>query len=130
MALDELRLALASDDSNPYLMTQLAEQYARGSELDRAELQLKRVIERFPDYPPAQLLMGRVLYEGQKTTRARTHLMRAIKLRPNDPDAYLVLTQLWLDQGRVDDAVKVVEELGIARPRRAGGLPPPGAGPG
>lgn len=116
VALDELRLALASDDSNPYLMTELAEQYARSSELDRAELQLKRVIERFPDYPPAQLLMGRVLYEGQKTTRARTHLMRAIKLRPTDPDAYLVLTQLWLDQGRVDDAVKVVEELGSAVP--------------
>lgn len=116
VALDELRLALASDDSNPYLMTELAEQYARSSELDRAELQLKRVIERFPDYPPAQLLMGRVLYEGQKTTRARTHLMRAIKLRPNDPDAYLVLTQLWLDQGRVEDAVKVVEELGTAVP--------------
>ena len=116
IALDELRLALASDDSNPYLMTELAEQYARSSELDRAELQLKRVIERFPDYPPAQLLMGRVLYEGQKTTRARTHLMRAIKLRPNDPDAYLVLTQLWLDQGRVDDAIKVVEELGTAVP--------------
>lgn len=116
VALDELRLSLASDDSNPYLMTELAEQYARSSELDRAELQLKRVIERFPDYPPAQLLMGRVLYEGQKTTRARTHLLRAIKLRPNDPDAYLVLTQLWLDQGRVDDAMKVVEELGAALP--------------
>lgn len=116
VALDELRLALASDDSNPYLMTELAEQYARSSELDRAELQLKRVIERFPEYQPAQLLMGRVLYEGQKTTRARTHLLRAIKLKPNDPDAYLVLTQLWLDQGRTEDAMKVVEELGVALP--------------
>jgi tetratricopeptide (TPR) repeat protein len=116
VALDELRLALASDDSNPYLMTELAEQYARSSELDRAELQLKRVIERYPEYQPAQLLMGRVLYEGQKTTRARTHLLRAIKLKPNDPDAYLVLTQLWLDQGRTEDAMKVVEELGVAVP--------------
>jgi tetratricopeptide (TPR) repeat protein len=116
VALDELRLALASDDSNPFLMTELAEQYARSSELDRSELQLKRVIERFPDYQPAQLLMGRVLYEGAKTTRARTHLMRAIKLKPTDPDAYLVLTLLWLDQGRVDEATKVVEELGLAVP--------------
>lgn len=116
VALDELRLALASDDSNPYLMTELAEQYARASELERAELQLKKVIDRFPEYQPAQLLMGRVLYEGQKTTRARTHLLKAIKLKPNDPDAYLVLTQLWLDQGRTDDAVKVVEELGVAIP--------------
>lgn len=115
-AMDELRLALASDDANPYLLTQLAEQYARTSELERAEAQLKRVIDRHPDYASAQLLMGRVLYEAQKTTRARAHLNRAIKLRPNDPDAYLVLTQLWLDQGKVDEAVKTVEELGGAVP--------------
>jgi tetratricopeptide (TPR) repeat protein len=127
VALDELRLALASDDSNPFLMTELAEQYARASELERAELQLKRVIERFPDYQPAQLLMGRVLYEGQKSTRARTHLLRAIKLKPNDPDAYLVLTQLWLDQGRTDDAIKVVDELGTALPGDPVGSPSPSA---
>lgn len=116
VALDELRLALASDDSNPYLTTELAEEYARLSELDRAEQQLKRVVERYPEYAPAQLLMGRVLYEANKTTRARAHLARAIKLKPSDPDAYLVLTQVWLDQGRVDDAVRVVENLGAAVP--------------
>lgn len=115
-AMDELRLALASDDENPYLMTQLAEQFARVLELDRAEAQLKRVIEKNPDYPPAHLLMGRVLFEAQKTTRAKGFLHRAIRLRPQQPDAYLVLTQLWLDQGRVDDAVKVVEEMGAAIP--------------
>lgn len=115
-ALDELRLALASDDSNPYLMTQLAEELARLSDLERAEGQLKRVIERYPDYPPAQLLMGRVLFEARKMTRARVHLQKAIHLRPNDPDAYLVLTQLCLDQGRVDDAIKVVDELGAQLP--------------
>lgn len=115
-ALDELRLALASDDGNPYLLTQMGEQYARLSELERAEAQLKRVIDRNPEYAPAQLLMGRVLYEAQKTTRARAHLSRAIKLRPADPDAYLVLTQLWLDQGKTEEAIKVVEDLGGALP--------------
>ena len=115
-AMDELRLALASDDANPFLLTQLAEQYARTSELERAEAQLKRVLDKHPDYASAQLLMGRVLYEAQKTTRAKAHLSRAIKLRPNDPDAYLVLTQLSLDQGKVEDAVKTVEELGGAVP--------------
>ncbi len=115
-AMDELRLALASDDENPYLMTQLAEQYARSLDLERAEGQLKRVIEKNPDYPPAHLLMGRVLFEAQKTTRARGFLHRAIRLRPHQPDAYLVLTQLWLDQGRVDDAIKVVDEMGAAIP--------------
>lgn len=116
VALDELRLALASDDASLYLMTQVAEQYARQSDLDRAEAQLKRVMERSTDYAPAQLLMGRVLFEGQKPARARTHLARAIRLKPQDPDAYLVLTQLCLDQGKVDEAVKVVEDFGAAVP--------------
>jgi tetratricopeptide (TPR) repeat protein len=115
-AMDELRLALASDDANPFLLTQLAEQYARTSELERAEAQLKRVIDRHPDYAAAQLMMGRVLYEAHKTTRARVHLARAIKLRPHAPEAYLVLTQLWLDQGKIEDAVRTVEELGGAVP--------------
>jgi tetratricopeptide (TPR) repeat protein len=116
VAVDELRLALATDDGNSYLMTQLAEQLARVSELERAEAQLKRVIEKAPDYAPAQLLMGRVLLEAQKTARAKAHLAKAIKLRPTDSDAYLVLTQLWLEQGRVDEAIKVIEELGGAVP--------------
>lgn len=115
-ALDQLRLALATDESNAYLMTGLAEQYARASELDHAEAQLRRVVDQHPTYAPAQLLMGRVLFEQQKTPRAKTHLQKAIKLRPTDPDAYLVLTQLSLDQGRVDEAVKVVDALGAAIP--------------
>lgn len=115
-ALDELRLALASDDGNPFLMTELAEELARLGDLDRAERELRRVIEQSPDYQPGQLLMGRVLYESDRHTRAKVHLQRAIKLRPRDTDAYLVLSQLWLDQGNADEAVRVVEELGAALP--------------
>jgi tetratricopeptide (TPR) repeat protein len=115
-ALDELRLALASDDGSAALMTALAEEYARLGELDRAEGQLQRVLELYPTLGDAHLLMGRVLLEARKLTRARAHLDRAIRLRPQDPDAYLVLTQLLLEQGRVAEAVKVVERLGAALP--------------
>jgi tetratricopeptide (TPR) repeat protein len=121
-ALDELRLALASDDGNPFLMTAAAEELARLSDLDRAERELRRVIERMPTYHPAQLLMGRVLFEGGRYTRARVHLLRAIKLRPRDTEAYLVLTQLWLELRKPDEAVKVVEELAAAIPGEAVGF--------
>src|SRR5882672_2112374 len=115
-ALDELRLALASDDQNPFLMTELAEEHARLGELDRAEAQLHKVLDRFPNHAAAQLLIGRVLFEGQKIVRARAALKNAIRLKPRDPDAYLVLTQLWLDQGKPDEAIKVVEDLSAALP--------------
>jgi tetratricopeptide (TPR) repeat protein len=115
-ALDALRLALASDDGSPALMTAIAEEYARLGQLDRAEAQLLRVLELHPSLAEAHLLMGRVLLDARKVTRARVHLDRAIRLAPQDPDAYLVLTQLLLEQGRQADAVKVVERLGVALP--------------
>ncbi len=121
-ALDELRLALASDVQNPYLMTGLGEQYARASDLGQAEAQLIKVLEKRPDYHAAQLLLGRVLYESGRFARARTHLGRAIRLRPTDPVAYLVLTQLWLDVRRYDEATRVVEALSSAVPGEPIGL--------
>src|SRR5580700_111295 len=104
VAIDELRLALVTDEANPFLVTELAEEYARLSELDRAERELRRVIEHTPTYQRAQLLMGRILLESQKFTRARFHLRKAIGLRPRDPDAYLVLTQLELELNRPEEA--------------------------
>src|SRR5689334_15456128 len=39
-ALDELRLAVVSDERNPFLSVAIAEEYARLSELDHAEKEL------------------------------------------------------------------------------------------
>lgn len=121
-AIDELRLALASDERNPFLLTRLAEACARLSDYDQAEAHLKRVLARSPGYAPAQLLMGRVLMESGKPARARVHLARAIALEPAGVDAYLALAQLDYDAGRVDEAVRVVERLGAAVPGEAIGF--------
>jgi tetratricopeptide (TPR) repeat protein len=115
-ALDEYHLALASDASSAFLMTELSEQYARMSDLDHAERQLKTIVEKYPSYAPGQLLMGRVLFEAHKTTRARSHLARAMRLRPADPDAYLVMIQMSLDEGSIEDAVSMADRLGEALP--------------
>lgn len=120
-AIDELRLALATDPGNPVLVTSLAEEYARLSELDRAERELMILLERHPNYQPAQLLMGKVEYELHQPSLAASHLRRAIRLVPADPEAYLVLAQVQLDQGSPDDAVKTIEALGAAAPGEASG---------
>ena len=115
-ALDELRLALATDPGNPLLVTSLAEEYARLSELDRAERELMVLLEHHPNYQPAQLMMGKVEYEARKPALAASHLRRAIRLAPLDPEAYLVLAQVQLDEGAPDDAVKTIEAFGAAAP--------------
>ncbi len=121
-ALDQLRLALASDDANPFLLTSLAEEYTRLNDLDRAERELRKVIERNPAYVPAQFLMGRVLLEGQKYTRARLHLERAIRLKPRELGPYLVLTQLSLELNRPDEAERVIDQLAAAVPGEPVGM--------
>lgn len=115
-AVDELRLALVTDDGNPYLMVSLAEEYARVGELALAEKTLKRVIERHPNSAPAQLLMGRVLSEQRKLSRARVHLRRAIKLAPDDPEAYLTLAQLEMESGRPEPSIAAIESMARAIP--------------
>jgi tetratricopeptide (TPR) repeat protein len=115
-AVEALRLALATDDANPFLLTRLAEEYARLGEVAQAERELRRVVERFPNDYPARVLLGRVLLEAGKPERARTHLRRALTLQPREPEAYLVLTQLHLEAGELDEAVRVVEALATAVP--------------
>ncbi len=121
-ALDELRLALVTDEGNPYLLTSLAEEYARTGELGRAERTLRKVIERAPGWAPGQLLMGRVLAESGKRSRARIHLKRAIRLDPSEPTAYLVLAQVELESRRSDRAVETIEAMARAVPDDARGF--------
>jgi tetratricopeptide (TPR) repeat protein len=115
-SVESLQLALISDPEDAYLITSLAEEYARLGDMDHAERELRRVIERAPNYHPAHLLMSRVLLETKRYTRARVHLKRAMRLRPRDPDAYLVLTQLELELDRRDEAERAVEALAHAVP--------------
>ncbi|MCE9672723.1 tetratricopeptide repeat protein [Myxococcus stipitatus] len=120
-AVDALRLALATDDGHPLLLTRLAEEYARLGDLEKAERELRRAVERSPAYYPAHVLLGRVLLESGRLTRARLHLRRAIALKPREPEAYLVLAQLYLESSAEDEAVKVVESLARALPGEASG---------
>lgn len=120
-AADELRLALATDDKDPLLLTQLGEEYARLGDLTRAERELRRVVELHPRYYAGRLMLGRVLMEAGKPARARVHLRRAIQLQPHEPEAYLVLAQLHLDGRANEQAVKVVEALAAALPGEASG---------
>ncbi|AKQ65347.1 hypothetical protein A176_002259 [Myxococcus hansupus] len=120
-SVDALRLALATDDANPLLLTRLGEEYARLGDLTRAERELRKAVLRAPTYYPAHVLLGRVLMESKRFTRSRLHLRRAMTLKPREPEAYLVMAQLHMELGAPDAAVKVVESLAQALPGEASG---------
>jgi tetratricopeptide (TPR) repeat protein len=116
-SLDALRLALATDEGNPYLTAALAEQHARLGELAMAERLLKSLLAVKPSYYRAHLLMGRVSMEMRKLAKAKFHLKRAQSLRPSEPEPALLLAQLALDAGAVDEAVRTVEAQAKAAPQ-------------
>ncbi len=121
-ALDELRLALVTDEGNPFLLVTMAEEYARVGDLARAERTLRRVIDGHPNHARAHFLMGRVLAEGRKLSRARVHLRRAARLAPEDPEPWFMLAQVELDAKRPDEAIAAVESLAKAIPDESRGF--------
>jgi len=114
-ALDQLRLALASDPANPYLLTSLAEALARMDEHAEARRILERLLAASPGDARAHLLLGRVLHESGHR-RAAHHLSRARALVPDDPEPYLALIQLHLDRDDVAGAEKIADALAKAVP--------------
>ena len=108
---DQLRLALATDERDPYLQVALGEAYARLQDWAHAEAQARGVLERHPDDFAAELLLARVLYETHQFPRARAVLKRAQSQRPKDADPYLLLAEMALEAGQLDDAVRVVNAL-------------------
>ncbi len=117
-AIQELRLALASDDGEPALVTALAEEYATVSEPQRALHELSALFQHSNRYAPAHVLMGRILLEEKKYAASAEHLGRAIKLRPEEPDPYLLLAQVHLERKEPDQAIKVIERQVSANPDR------------
>jgi tetratricopeptide (TPR) repeat protein len=111
---DELRLALATDERNPYLQVALGEAYVRLQDWTRAEAQARAVLNRHPEDFAAELLLARVLYEVHQFPKARAVLRRAQAQRPKDPDSYLLLAEMALESGQVDEAVHVVQALADA----------------
>lgn len=110
-AIAQLRLALASDDGEPYLVTALAEELARTLDLGRSKRLLSDLLRRHPRYVPAQLLLGRVLYELHQPRRAAPHLKKAIALAPTRSEAYLLLAEIALEADHPDRAIAIVGKL-------------------
>jgi len=110
-AVEQLRLALASDPGRPELLLALAEAQARSGETARAESTARSLLERHPDHVPALLFLGRLLFETDRPDRAKEVLARVRKLAPREPEPYLIAAELSLEAGRTDESVRAVQEL-------------------
>jgi len=115
-AVQELRMALASDDGNPVLTTALAQEYVALSDSRRAEQELKTLLDSRPAYAPAHVLMGRILLQQHRYSECATHLAQAIKLDVRNPEPYLLWAQVYLEQHEPEEAIKIIERQVAASP--------------
>ena len=120
-AVDELRLALATDDGNAHLLTRLGEAYAQLGDFAAAETELRRAVRLHPSSHAARRMLGRVLLVQGKPGQAEAELRRAIQAAPREPETYLLLSQLHVQTRAYDRAMKVADELATALPGESAG---------
>jgi len=74
-----------------------------------AQADLDAVVGRLPDHLPARYLLATAHYALGHWQQVESHLKYVLRSAPDSPGAVLLLAQAWLQQERVDDAVKLLE---------------------
>jgi Flp pilus assembly protein TadD len=77
---------------------------AREGKFDEALTLIKEQAAKHPDWPPAQLILARMLYALNQPAAARRALEQAATAAPNEPEVYLSLGMIAFNEGRYSDA--------------------------
>lgn len=81
----------------------------RQEQLDSAERRLEGVVAEFPEYWPAYRLLGAINVTQNQTGQAMQYLRTAVNNVPGDSAARLQLAELYIREGDVDAAKKLME---------------------
>ena len=76
---------------------------------------IKEKAAKHPEWPPAHVILAKLLLQANQTPQARRALEQAASLAPDHPDVYLLLGMLAMADGRLSDARLNFENvLGLA----------------
>ncbi|MEM7350873.1 MAG: tetratricopeptide repeat protein [Acidobacteriota bacterium] len=93
-----------------------------GTDLDAAAEAFRRAMKLRPDYAPAHLRLGRVLYAAGQSPAAARELERALALEGGLQPARVTLGQIRLAEGKLGAAATLLEEILRQQPRHAQAL--------
>ena len=71
---------------------------------DEALKLLDKAVKKGPDLPPAQVIMYQLFLAAQQPAAARLSLERAVMLEPADPEAFVILGNIAMQDRRVTDS--------------------------
>jgi tetratricopeptide (TPR) repeat protein len=102
--------AVEKDPSSAYLYYRLARLAAQADDMEAAILHAERGLELDPDDLDGRLFLGR-LYRIRHDLPAVERVLRDEAGRPISPAAGMLLYQVYLERGRADEALALVEAL-------------------
>jgi len=85
----------------------------RAQQFDEARVALEEAAKKDPKLPPAEVVMALMFRSANDPNRTVAYLERAVNSVPNDPEAYIALASLDLQQQR-NTAAGLLFEKGLA----------------
>lgn len=115
------RRAVVLDPTNPDAHNLLGNAHYRLGECEEAEYELSQAVALDPNSLSAVSQLGIALFECDQSTRALEVLERAVDMEGAvfQPPLYTYLARAYLEQGRVDEAVRRAQQGALLPPERA-----------
>ncbi len=129
-ALGEFRRVLEMQPSNLPAMLQIVSQLVKEGDFPGARPYAEKAVATAPDHTAARSALGRVLLETADVDRAIQELEEAVRLGPQNDQAYFALSRAYKRAGREAEsrkALAVFVELDKARRARSAAGPEEGA---
>lgn len=102
--LKEFSRTLELSPSHYPAMVQMAFEYLKRDEYDKALPLAEKAVQLAPRMYPARNVLGRVLLELGQVERAATELEEGVRLAPSSPEMHFALARAYTRLGRKEDA--------------------------
>ena len=109
MAREQFELCTQISPTFPDGWAHLSDLQARSGEPAAAEKTLAQGLARCPDSPGLHLMRARKLREDRQAGPAISEYQTSIRLRPNEPEAYVELGHLYIELGQDDMGIRQMQ---------------------
>lgn len=92
------------------------------SDLRQAQLSLQKVLSKYPEYSPSQLLLALVYRENRQYQSAMGLLEQYLSQHPGEHHANIIYVRILLKVGRADKAIERLVRLDQSHPNNSGVL--------
>lgn len=116
LAAQELKKILEIEPENPLALNRLARTQLEMNSLEKASANIKLLEELTPESPAMLISRALLKVETKDYAAAEIDLLKALELHPGAADAHGTLGSLFLEIGRIDEAIEHFERAAAINP--------------